>query len=84
MYSLYEGYSQEAVISAFSSVSSFHRKLNMNLTLCVVYCGLKRQHLQAVVWTVSPIYMNGNWRILLLFDAIHFNIDIASNVTAKL
>jgi hypothetical protein len=84
MYSLCECFSQEAVISAFSPVTSLHRKLNMNLTLCVMYCGLMRQHSQAVVWTVSSIYMNRNWRILLLFDAIHFNSDVASNVTAKL
>jgi hypothetical protein len=83
MYNLSEGYSQEAVISAFSYLSSFHRKLNMNLTLCVMYCGLMRQHSQAVAWTVTSTYMNGNWRILLPFDALHFNIDVVSNVTVK-
>jgi hypothetical protein len=84
MYNLCKGYGQETIISAFSFVSSFYTKLKMNLTLCAVYCGLMRQHSQAVVWTVSSTYMNGNWRILLLLDTLYFSKDIASNVTVKI
>jgi hypothetical protein len=36
-----------------------------------VYCGLMREHSQGIF----AAHMNGHWRILTLFDAIHINND---------
>jgi hypothetical protein len=49
-----------------------------NLTVYVMYCGLKRQHLLEVKLTISTSYINGNWRTIILFDALHFNTGFES------
>jgi hypothetical protein len=82
MYNQYKGCSQGTNISVYNSHDGCYTGLWTPLNFCAVCCGLTRQYLQEVVYTVYITCTYGQRRILMLLATPHSSTDLVSNVWA--